>query len=180
MGNELMKPEDDSQRQGEVSIFSDLNGYRESLVNKYRGEGHKSVLRHVREGGSEVTSDEIFGDIIEEILEGSEQMLGTQLLMTEEGDLEKATVVTVKRSELLRSVAEIVAKRKELNQRASDIDLNSPAFMLYQKICFEKITQTLEELEIGEEMTSMIITGFAKKMETWGKELKQKLDEMAQ
>ena len=159
---------------------ADVNAYRDTLVEQYRERGHKSVLKKVKEGGSDVTSDEILGDIIEEILEGGEDLLGTQLMLTEEGDLEKSTIVTVKRGELLRSVAEIVAKRKELNQRASDVDLNSPAFMLFQKLCFDHMMEALEDLKVDEEMISLIVSGWSRKMENWGKELKAKLDEMAQ
>jgi uncharacterized protein (UPF0371 family) len=161
-------------------VGADVNAYRETLVEQYRERGHKSVLSRVKEGGPEVTSDEILGDIIEEILEGGEDLLGTQLMLAEEGNLTDSTIVTVKRGELLRSVAEIVAKRKELNQRASDIDLNSPAFMLFQKLCFDKMMETLTDLSLDEEMISLIVTKFGEKMSTWGKELKQKLDEMAQ
>ena len=73
-----------------------------------------------------------------------------------------------------------MAKRKELNQRASDVDLNSPAFMLFQKLCFDKMMETLTDLSLDEEMVSLIVSGWSKKMENWGKELKNKLDEMAQ
>lgn len=55
-----------------------------------------------------------------------------------------STATIVKRSELLKAVADIIAKKKELNQRASDIDLNSPAFMLFQKMCFDKFMESLE------------------------------------
>ena len=161
-------------------VGADVNAYRDTLVEQYRERGHKSVLKKVKEGGNEVTSDEILGDIIEEILEGGEDLLGTQLMLAEEGDLTNSTIVTVKRSELLRSVAEIVAKRKELNQRASDVDLNSPAFMLFQKLCFDNMMKTLEDLKIDEEMVSLIATKWGQYMSTWGKDLKAKLDEMAQ
>ena len=161
-------------------VGADIGEYRDVLVEQYREKGHKSVLQRVKEGGNDVTSDEILAGIIEEILEGTEDMLGTQLMLTEEGDFSNSTLVTVKRGELLRSVAEIVAKRKELNQRASDIDLNSPAFMIIQKLCFDKMTDTLTELNLDEEMISLIIANFGQKMSTWGKELKNKLDEMAQ
>ncbi|MBR4316796.1 MAG: hypothetical protein IKP65_07550 [Alphaproteobacteria bacterium] len=87
-----------------------------------------------------------------------------------------STATIVKRSELLKAVADIIAKKKELNQRASDIDLNSPAFMLFQKMCFDKFMESLEELEIDEEMISLIVERFSKKMANWGKELKQKLE----
>lgn len=159
---------------------ADVNAYRDSLVEQYRSHGHKSVLAKVREGGEAATSDEILGLIIEEILEGGEDMLGTQLLLTEEGNLSASTATILKRSELLKAVADIVAKRKELNQRASDVDLNSPAFMLFQKLCFDHMMEALEDLKVDEEMVSLIVSGWSKKMENWGKELKQKLDEMAQ
>ena len=159
---------------------ADINSYRDSLVAQYRENGHESVLDKVKNGGEEVTSDQILESIIVEMLEGGEDLLGTQLMLSQEGDVSASTLVTVKRSELLRSVAEIVAKRKELNQRASDVDLNSPAFMLFQKLCFDKMMETLKDLKVEEEMISLIVSGFSEKMSTWGKELKQKLDELAQ
>jgi hypothetical protein len=107
-------------------------------------------------------------------------MLGTQLMFAEEGNLQMSTATIVKRSEILKAVADVVAKRKELNQRASDIDLNSPAFMLFQKLMFDKMVSTLEELNIDEEMISLIVQKWSIKLQNWGKELKQKLEEMAQ
>ena len=159
---------------------ADVNAYRDSLVEQYRSHGHKSVLAKVREGGEAATSDEILGLIIEEILEGGEDMLGTQLLLTEEGNLSASTATILKRSELLKAVADIVAKRKELNQRAADIDLNSPAFMIFQKICFDNLVNVLEDLNIDEEMIALIVKAWAKSMQDWGKVLKQKLEELAQ
>lgn len=159
---------------------ADINQYRESLVEEYRSNGHRSVLDKIKNSNENTTSDEILGLIIEEILEGGEEMLGTQLMFAEEGNLQMSTATIVKRSEILKAVADVVAKRKELNQRASDIDLNSPAFMLFQKLMFDKMVSTLEELNIDEEMISLIVQKWSVKLQNWGKELKQKLEEMAQ
>lgn len=159
---------------------ADINAYRDALVSQYRTDGHVSTLEKVKSADKDTTSDEILGSIIQEILEGGEDILGTQLLLSEEGDLSGSTAAIIKRSELLKAVADIVAKRKELNQRAADIDLNSPAFMLFQKLCFDKMVETLEDLQIDEEMISLIIKKFSDRMKNWGKELKQKLEEMAQ
>lgn len=159
---------------------ADVNAYRDSLVEQYRGTGHRSVLAKVKENDENTTADELLGLIIEEILEGGEDMLGTQLMLAEEGNLPASTATIVKRSELLKAVADIVAKRKELNQRAADIDLNSPAFMLFQKICFDKFVKVLDELNVDEEMISLIVKRWSLEMSSWGKELKQKLEEMSQ
>lgn len=159
---------------------SDINAYRDSLVQEYRGSGHKSALNTIRNRKQGVTSDEILSLLIEEILQGNEQMLGTQLLLAQQGDLQMSTATIVRRSELLKAVADIIVKRKELNQRASDIDLNSPAFLLFQKLMFDKFMQTFEQLQMDPEMVSLIISTFQKKVKNWGKQLKQKLQEIAQ
>ena len=159
---------------------ADINAYRDELVANYHRGGHASTLDRVRDDEKEMTSDEILGSIIREILEGGEDILGTQLLFAEEGDLANSTTAIMKRSELLRSVADIVAKRKELNQRAADIDLNSPAFMIFQKLCFDNFVKALEDLQINEEMIALIVTKFSNNMKNWGTELKRKLEEMAE
>jgi len=91
---------------------ADINAYRDSLVEEYRMKGHRSVLDKVKNADENTTSDELLGLIIEEILEGGENMLGTQLMLEEEGNLQGSIATVVKRSELLKSVADIVAKRK--------------------------------------------------------------------
>ncbi|NCB07357.1 MAG: hypothetical protein EOM73_04265 [Bacteroidia bacterium] len=80
----------------------------------------------------------------------------------------------------MRVVADIVAKRKELNQRAADIDLNGPAFMMFQKLCFEKMVDALNDLNTDEETIQLVLTKWAERMENWGKELKRRLDDMAE
>lgn len=159
---------------------ANINDYKESLIEKYRESGHRSVLDKVKQADENTTSDEILGLIIEQILQGGENLLGTQLMLQEQGNLQLSTATVVKRAQILKSVADVVAKRKELNQRASDIDLNSPAFMIFQKLMFDKMVDSLEELDIDEEMISLIVQKWSTKLQNWGKELKQKLQEMAE
>ena len=180
MTEELLKTSPKPLPKNRFITGADVNAYRDSLVEEYRGNGHRSVLEKVKEGNEETTSDELLGLIIEEILEGGEDMLGTQLMLAEEGNLAGSTATIVKRSELLKAVADIIAKRKELNQRAADIDLNSPAFMLFQKMCFDKCVKVLDDLNVDEEMISLIIKKWSEEMRSWDKELKRKLEEMAQ
>lgn len=157
---------------------ANITEYRDNLVDNYR-QTHKGVLQNIKEN-SEISANEILSLIAQEILEDSENLLGTQLLLSEEGNLRDATTITIKRSDLLKSVADIIARQKELNQKASDIDLNGPAFMIFQKMCFDKMIAALEDLEMDEEMTQLILSKWATKMENWGKEMKQKLEELAQ
>lgn len=170
MGNELQPVPHDR-----YIIGDDISRYKESLVGQYRTK-NEGILQKLK-AGVNLNSDEILSLIAEEILLESEELLGTRLLFENEGNLQDATTVTVKRSDLLKAVADIVAKRKELNQR-SDVDLNSPAFMIFQKLCFDKMVDALHDLRFDDEMIQLILTGWAKGMEDWGKELKAKLEEI--
>lgn len=123
-------------------IGSDISSYRDGLVSKYR-EKYKGVLQKLSEN-TNMSSDDILSSIIVDILLDSENLLGTQLLFAEEGNLKDSTEVTIKRGNLLKAAADIVTKRKELNQKAADVDLNGPAFMLFQKMCFERMMDVLE------------------------------------
>lgn len=159
---------------------ANINAYKQSLIAQYRSNGHKSVLQKIKKSDENTTSDQILGLIIEQILQGGQDLLGTQLLLAQQGNLQMSTATVVKRSEILKAVADVVAKRKQLNQRASDIDLNSPAFMIFQKLMFDKMISSLEQLSIDEQMISLIVQKWSQKMQNWGKELKQKLQQMAE
>ena len=159
---------------------ANINAYKQSLIAQYRSNGHKSVLQKIKKSDENTTSDQILGLIIEQILQGGQDLLGTQLLLAQQGNLQMSTATVVKRSQILKAVADVVAKRKELNQRASDIDLNSPAFMIFQKLMFDKMISSLEQLSIDEQMISLIVQKWSQKMQNWGKELKQKLQQMAE
>lgn len=159
-------------------VGADIGSYRDGLVSKYR-EKYKGVLQKISEN-TNMSSDDILSSIVVDILLDSENLLGTQLLFAEQGNLKDSTDITMKRGNLLKAVADIVTKRKELNQKAADIDLNGPSFMLFQKMCFERMVDVLQELNIDVEMVQLILNKWQQKMENWGKDLKNQLEEMAQ
>lgn len=159
-------------------VGADIGSYRDGLVSKYR-EKYKGVLQKIEEN-TNMSSDDILSSIIVDILLDSENLLGTQLLFAEQGNLKDSTDITMKRGNLLKAVADIVTKRKELNQKAADVDLNGPAFMLFQKMCFERMMDVLEQLNMDVEMVQLILNKWQQKMENWGKDLKNQLEEMAQ
>ena len=154
-------------------IDGDIISYRKKLVEQYRRNrrGIKDLLRNGR-----LSIDDTLMLIAEEILEESESLLGNELITTEDGDLEKATSISVKRTDVLKSVADILAKKRELNQRDADVDLNGPAFMIFQKMCFDKMTAVLEELNFDKEMVHLILSKWVNKLQNWGKELKIELE----
>ena len=92
----------------------DIISYRKKLVDQYRKNrrGIKDLLRNGR-----LSIDDTLMLIAEEILEESESLLGNELITTEDGDIEKATSISVKRTDVLKSVADILAKKRTESTR---------------------------------------------------------------
>ena len=84
--------------------------------------------------------------------------------------------VTSKRAALLSKVAEISLKKQEINARTQDVDLNSPAFFLFQQICFDKLKETLIDMQMQDEKIQVVIMKWADKMKVWDKLLTEKIN----
>ena len=99
-------------------------------------------------------------------------------MLESEGNVQNASAITIKRADLLRLVADIISKRKELNQRSGEVDLNSPAFCIFQKLCFDKMVDSMEEMNLDTEMINLLLSRWQSKMKDWGKELKRALKDL--
>ena len=75
-------------------------------------------------------------------------------------------------------IADILAKKRQLNQKDADIDLNSPAFMIFQKMCFDKMMQALKECGLQNQMIRIVLNKWSNLMSDWGKQLKKALLEL--
>lgn len=169
----------DEPAKNSVSLFKGMNlsTHRKKLLTSYRQE-KQSIMDKVKGSPSPVSSDALMNLLIEEILDETETLLGNSLVLTEDGNLHDATSVTVKRADLLKAIADIVAKKKELNQKDGDVDLNSPAFMIFQKLCFDKLMLVLDELGLDNELIQLILSKWAGCMKEWGREVMNELKEM--
>ena len=112
------------------------------------------------------------------MLLSTEDLQGASLLLENEGNLKDASAISIKRADLLKLVSDIVSKKRELSQRSGEVDLNSPAFCIFQKLCFDKMVESMEELKIESEMVNLLLTRWQAKMKDWGKELKRALKDL--
>lgn len=170
--NALVADDGVSKKLSSLNV-NDLDDYRRSLLREYRRK-HKGILDKVKDGQAQ-TSDDMMNLIVEDLLEESEIFYGNSLVFTEEGNLRDATAISLKRTDLLKMIADIIAKKRELNQKDADIDLNSPAFMIFQKMCFDKMMEVLKEVNVEDELIRIILNKWSGKMRNWDKELKRAL-----
>lgn len=155
---------------------NNLQDYRKFLLQEYR-KSNKGILDKVKEGKAQ-TSDDLMNLIVQDLLQQAQMLYGNSLIFTEDGNLKDATTVSLKRSDLLKMIADILAKKRELNQKDADIDLNSPAFMIFQKMCFDKMMQSLKECGLQNQVIRIALNKWMDLMSDWGKELKKALLEL--
>lgn len=171
MSNEIFK---DPYKVSHLSSVGDL---KKKLLAEHRSH-KRGIIDRLEFTSTGFNTDQLLNLIIEDMLDASEDLQGTSLFLEKEGDLSGSSAVVIKRADLLRLIADIVSRKKELSQRSGEIDLNSPAFCIFQKLCFDKMVESMEELKVEPEMINLLLTRWQNKMKEWGKELKKALKEM--
>lgn len=169
--SDLIKVENHSTR------LSSMRDVKQALLKEHR-KYRKGILEQLERSNTGFNTDQLQNLIIEDMLLSTEDLQGASLLLENEGNLKDASAISIKRADLLKLVSDIVSKKRELSQRSGEVDLNSPAFCIFQKLCFDKMVESMEELKIESEMVNLLLTRWQAKMKDWGKELKRALKDL--
>ena len=169
----------------EVTVFEDpyasklspIRSAKSQLLREYRAQ-RASIIDKADRTNAGYNSDQLMNLILEEMLYSTEELQGDKLFLESEGNIQASATITIRRNELLKMIGELVNKTKELKQRTGEVDLNSPAFMIFQKMCFEKMVEVMDDLKLDRETASLLVSGWQEKMLDWDKELKKTLKEM--
>lgn len=151
-------------------IFDD----KEEMIREYYG-GKSGIVEKMMENPDGSNLDSLLTCVMSELLKDSDDLLGNRIILTRQKNIQEANDVTTKRASLLSKVAEISLKKQEINSKTQDVDLNSPAFFLFQQICFDKLKDTLLEMKMEDEKIQIVIMKWAEKMKTWDKMLTEKI-----
>lgn len=160
-----------------IGKMSSMRNIKARLLEEHR-RYNRGILQKLERTSTGFNTDQLLNLIVEDILNSSEDLQATSLMLESEGNVQNASAITIKRADLLRLVADIVSKRKELNQRSGEVDLNSPAFCIFQKLCFDKMVDSMEEMNLDTEMINLLLSRWQSKMKDWGKELKRALKDL--
>lgn len=151
-----------------------FNEKEELLTDYYNGE--KSLIETMTKNPDGGNLDALLNTVVVELLKDSDDLLGNRILLTKQRNLQEANDVTAKRAALLSKIAEISLKKQEINAKTQDVDLNSPAFYLFQQICFDKLKETLSEMQMPDEKIQVVIMKWAERMKNWDKLLTEKIN----
>ncbi len=173
--NNLMKV--DESKAGLMSVNDELDvfDFKKELVSTYYGSDDASLMQKFMDSEPGDSVQNAFNIIIEELAKESDSLLGNSLIFTKNNDLHDATTVTVKRAEMLELLSKIITKKQSLAEKASNVDLNSPTFQMFQQICVDNLKAALISLNVDNEMSQLIVTNWGKSMKEWQKELSKRM-----
>ena len=146
---------------------------RQKLVDSYRRK-RGTLLARVASSTGDNSVDSIITSVIAELAQETENLLGNEIMMMTAGQVDKASVVSVKRADVLDVLSKVAIRRKEAAS-SSAIDLNSPVFQMFQQLCFEKLTEAMGEMTFTPEERQLLVSKWMSKMNNWVKELRERL-----
>lgn len=166
---------------GEVLSLNDFKNVdvfkrKENLLKKHYKGSYDNLVEKLKKSPNGQNLELILSAVVEEMIGESEDLLSNKLIFTEDNNLSEATDISVKRAGVLAKVLEIVLKKQELSSKSQDVDLNAPAFLFFQEICFMKLTESLQEQNMQDEKIQLIVGKWAEKMQQWPKLLTEKLE----
>lgn len=185
MSEELQKRGEPGEESNDQFLFkepdefklSPVRAMKDKFISEYRRK-NQVIVDKLEKTAAGYNTDQLLTVIMEEILMTYMDTLGNVLMLESNGDLTAASNISFKRTDLLKIVAEIASRKKELNQKNGEVDLNSPAFFIFQKICFEKMVLAFQDIKLDQELVNLFLNSWQSKMEGWDKELKRALKEL--
>ena len=176
-GATVMGIEDASvARRGEVGLGkvpANVMQYREELIREYHG-GLPSLLDRLRSEGKDNYEDLIVA-LYDEIVKESDNLLGNGLVATHNGDLRDASVISVKRAEIIEKALRAVSDKQKFEQSRGTFDVDSAAMLDVFRFFMSKAKETLVHMGVDSEMNDLFFQTFAEIAANWKKELKEKL-----
>ena len=147
------------------------------LVKNYYKNEENTLKRKIFEcDGSSIEG--AINSVLSEIVNESDDLLSNKLIFTRENRLHDATTVSVKRTEVLEKIANIISKKYDIIAKSNAIDLNSPVFQVFQQICVDKLKEALISLDIEDDLKQLIVIKWGDKMTDWEKELKSRVSNL--
>jgi hypothetical protein len=156
-------------------IVPGVAGYRDKLVKDYH-KGSATLVQRLGKDGM-VSNDALVIALIEEIVGETDNLLGNQLIATENGSVRDASVISAKRAEVLEKAIKAVLS-KQAFEKESGIDVNSPSMVVIFKYFMTKVQVVFEGMGLAPEQRDIFFRTLGDETENWKKELREEFESM--
>lgn len=160
---------------GTGGIPANVVHFREQLIRQYHS-GAPSLIRKLRAAGK-YSSEDLIVALIDEVVAETDNLLGNQLVATQNGELRDASVISFKRAETLEKAIKAVQAKQEF-ERTGGIDVDSPAMVTVFKFFMSKVHDVLEHIGVDTELNDLFFRTFGEVTENWKKELRSEFERL--
>ena len=160
----------------EVVVGSEPNeivAYRNQLIKDHH-QGSSGLINRIQESGGD--TDRIVGILLEELFGETDALLGNGLVATNNGDLKDASVISVKRAEVLERAIKAIQAKQSMDKMGSGLDLDSPSMMVVFRYFMGKVKDVFDRMDLGSEVCDLFFKTLGDSTEEWKKEIRQELN----
>lgn len=161
----------------DVSLLnkSDLELVHEQSLKEYYG-GKKGLLEKLKEEGK-TTYEGLINGLIEEMYKSVDNLKGNEIVAKKKEDLGASTLIESKHMEAMTQLSKVL-QQKQIFDKENGIDLNSPQMTVILKYFLDTIKETFESIKTDDEQQSLFWTAFVSKVDTWKKDIQDRIDNM--
>ena len=149
--------------------------YRRELVRKYHN-GANSLMDRMRKSGMDDTESLVMA-LLEELINESDNLLGSEMISMEDGELKDASIMSFKRAEVLEKALKAFQSKKQMESE-SGIDVNSPSMMIIFRYFMGKAKRSFEKVNTSDEEQDLFFQVLGEEMGNWKKELRDEFKKM--
>lgn len=146
---------------------------KKKLLEKYH-DGSGSLKERLNKVGVNSIEDLVM-NLVNEVIQETDNLLGNELVIADDGDLRNASVISFKRAEVLEKAIKAI-QTKQMFDKGSKIDASSPSMRVIFKYFMAKVKYVFEKLKYPEEASDTFFRFLADGMEGWQKELQDEID----
>ena len=149
--------------------------YRLQLVKKYHG-GAESLVQRLQDSGT-TDNESLMLALIDELVRETDNLLGNQLIATENGNVRDSSVISFKRLEGLEKAIKAV-QSKQLLEKDSGIDVNSPSMVVIFTYFMGKVKEVFKKMELSDEQGDIFFQMLGEETENWKREIREEFEAM--
>lgn len=147
--------------------------YRDELVKSHH-KGSSSLVERLRQEGLG-DNESLLNALIEEIIGETDKLLGNEMIATENGELRDASVISVKRAEIIEKAIKAVQSKRQF-ETESGIDLDSASMVIIFKYFMKKVRDCFEAMDMPQEQSDIFFGLMGQVTEHWKKELREEFE----
>jgi len=144
--------------------------FRSELVKSYH-QGAVSLLDRMERNGCNST-EQLVMEMIREVIRETDNLLGNQLIATQNGNLRDASIISSKRAEVFQSAIKAMQTKQAMEKDGSiGLDVNSPSMTVVFRFFMSKVRSILMSMNFDSELSDTFFRMFKDVMKDWRKEL---------